>query len=94
MGFEGKWLPTTKVDGLSLRANHPPASLRRLHGSLFGMRCVNVDRGRSGGGKREHLCDYAPQGDFADPECPAFGASAADLLPVLLEPVIGTLETA
>ncbi|KIH90338.1 hypothetical protein SPBR_09066 [Sporothrix brasiliensis 5110] len=84
---------TQKVDRLSPRADHPPASLRRLHGSLFGMRCVNVDRGRSGG-SRERLCDYALQGDFAGPECPAFGACAADLLPVLLEPVIGTLETA
>lgn len=70
---EGSFLCLTQnVDGLSPRANHPPESLRKLHGSLFDLRCVNVDRKTKG----RPRCDYVVQDDFSDPLCPALSTAA------------------
>ncbi len=60
---------TQNVDGLSPRAGHPPASLRMLHGSLFDVRCVEVDRRR---------CDYVLRDHCADPLCAALDVSTDD----------------
>ncbi|CAK7207006.1 hypothetical protein SEUCBS139899_009814 [Sporothrix eucalyptigena] len=61
---------TQNVDGLSPRANHPPESLRRLHGSLFDLRCVGFER------KGAAHCDYSLQDDFTEPLCPALATAA------------------
>lgn len=53
---------TQNVDGLSQRAGHPSSSLRTLHGSLFDLRCAEVDSNK---------CDYEVENEFKDPLCPA-----------------------
>lgn len=74
---EGSFLCLTQnVDGLSPRADHPRASLRMLHGSLFDLRCVNVDRRGGDPGRGLPRCDYAVQDDFSDPLCPALSTAA------------------
>lgn len=67
---------TQNVDGLSPRANHPPSSLRTLHGSLFDLRCVNVDRKIGWGRERRSQCDYSVHDDFSDPLCPSLSTAA------------------
>ncbi|KAL8872827.1 MAG: hypothetical protein Q9174_001605 [Haloplaca sp. 1 TL-2023] len=47
------------IDGLSERAKHPAANLQTLHGSLFNVRCSNVQ------------CKYTLEDDFRDPIVPA-----------------------
>ena len=49
---------TQNVDGLSVRANHPPEQLQLLHGNLFDLKC------KSG------LCKHREQ-NFTDPVTPA-----------------------
>lgn len=49
---------TQNVDGLSQRAEHPPAQLQLLHGTLFELKCFN------------RQCNYR-QSDFTDPVVPA-----------------------
>jgi NAD+-dependent protein deacetylase sirtuin 5 len=61
---------TQNVDGLSPRANHPSGSLRKLHGSLFDLRCVGADH------KGRARCDYVVQDDFSDPLCPALSTAS------------------
>ncbi|CAK7240070.1 MAG: hypothetical protein STHCBS139747_001507 [Sporothrix thermara] len=61
---------TQNVDGLSPRANHPPESLRTLHGSLFDLRCVGT--GRNG----RDRCDYSVSDDFTEPLVPALATAA------------------
>ncbi|KAK5131224.1 hypothetical protein LTR08_001193 [Meristemomyces frigidus] len=57
------------VDGLSQRANHPPAQLQLLHGTLFAVRCMDRE-----------LCRYGPEPNFVDPIVPALAipTSGAD----------------
>lgn len=45
--------------GLSQRANHPPAQLHLLHGSLFDVKCTTFD------------CDYREENNYQDPIVPA-----------------------
>jgi NAD-dependent SIR2 family protein deacetylase len=46
------------VDGLSVRAEHPPEQLQLLHGNLFDLKCTSK------------LCGYREQ-NFTDPVAPA-----------------------
>lgn len=46
------------VDGLSVRANHPPEQLQLLHGNLFDLKCTS------------RLCGHREQ-NFTDPVSPA-----------------------
>ena len=59
---------TQNVDGLSQRAEHPPAQLQLLHGTLFDLICAN-----------KHTCRYR-RADFTDPVTPALAVptSGAD----------------
>ena len=49
---------TQNVDGLSQRAEHPPAQLQLLHGTLFALKCF------------DERCNYS-QPNFTDPVVPA-----------------------
>ncbi|CAK7220504.1 hypothetical protein SBRCBS47491_004210 [Sporothrix bragantina] len=61
---------TQNVDGLSPRADHPPESLRTLHGSLFDLRCVGSER------EGPAHCDYSVEDDFTEPLVPALATAA------------------
>ncbi|KAK0388417.1 hypothetical protein NLU13_4661 [Sarocladium strictum] len=52
------------VDNLSPRAGHPPGQLKLLHGSLFDLRCSDVDG-----------CGYFEAGNLDDPLTPALDPS-------------------
>ncbi|KAL8636134.1 MAG: hypothetical protein Q9228_006436 [Teloschistes exilis] len=51
------------IDGLSLRAGHPSSSLLNIHGSLFDIRCTNLN------------CSYISLGNDNDPVVPALQLS-------------------
>ncbi|KAG6010903.1 hypothetical protein E4U21_002573 [Claviceps maximensis] len=57
---------TQNVDNLSQRADHPPAQLCTLHGSLFDIKCTTED------------CDWVERGNLDDPFCPALAAASED----------------
>jgi NAD-dependent deacetylase sirtuin 5 len=60
---------TQNVDGLSQRAEHPPAQLQLLHGTLFELKCADK-RG----------CGYT-RVDFTDPVTPALAVPTSGLDP-------------
>ncbi|PWW80735.1 DHS-like NAD/FAD-binding domain-containing protein, partial [Tuber magnatum] len=55
---------TQNVDGLSVRANHPPETIDYLHGHLFDVQCFS------------RSCDYKVQ-DFRDPIIPELAVPLA-----------------
>jgi NAD-dependent deacetylase sirtuin 5 len=69
---------TQNVDNLSQRANHPPEHLRRLHGSLFDIKCSNES------------CNWIQRENYDDPFCPALAPASVDVPPgeklALLDP--------
>ncbi|KAF0323424.1 sir2 family histone [Colletotrichum asianum] len=56
---------TQNVDDLSPRAGHNVEQLRRLHGSLFDIKCAK--------------CDYVERNNTADPLCPALAPASVDV---------------
>ncbi|KAL0934270.1 sir2 family histone [Colletotrichum truncatum] len=56
---------TQNVDDLSLQAGHKVEQLRRLHGSLFDIKCAN--------------CDYIERNNTADPLCTALAPASEDV---------------
>ncbi|KAI9151878.1 NAD-dependent protein deacylase [Paramyrothecium foliicola] len=70
---------TQNVDNLSQRAEHPPEYLRRLHGSLFDIKCSNSS------------CDWIQHENYDDPFCPALAPASVDVPPgeklALLDPL-------
>ncbi|ANB14918.1 Ugo1p [Sugiyamaella lignohabitans] len=54
---------TQNVDGLSVRAKHPPEGLLHLHGDLFTLQCTSF------------TCTYKEEGNFQDPLTPALRES-------------------
>jgi NAD+-dependent protein deacetylase sirtuin 5 len=74
---------TQNVDGLSIRAGHPPSGIRMLHGNLLDVKCAEE-------------CGYVEKNVTRDPLCPALAAAAEDYAPgevsPLLNPSIPTPE--
>ncbi|KAF6819667.1 sir2 family protein [Colletotrichum musicola] len=58
---------TQNVDDLSPRAGHKTETLRKLHGSLFDVKCANPK------------CDYVERNNTIDPLCPALASASEDL---------------
>ncbi|TVY14901.1 NAD-dependent protein deacylase [Lachnellula arida] len=56
-GEEGFMCLSQNIDGLSQRANHPPAQLKLLHSSLFDIKCFS--------------CPYIEKDNFSDPVHPS-----------------------
>lgn len=74
---------TQNVDGLSIRAGHPEAGIRMLHGNLLDVKCFDE-------------CGYIEHNNTRDPLCPALAAAAVDAVPgeiaPLLNPAVPTPE--
>ncbi|GKT44170.1 NAD-dependent protein deacylase [Colletotrichum spaethianum] len=58
---------TQNVDDLSPRAGHKMEQLRRLHGSLFDIKCANS------------ACAYVERNNTLDPLCPALAPASEDV---------------
>ncbi|OHW90684.1 sir2 family protein [Colletotrichum incanum] len=58
---------TQNVDDLSPRAGHRTEQLRRLHGSLFDIKCANPK------------CTYVDRNNTLDPLCPALAPASEDV---------------
>lgn len=63
------------VDNLHPRAGHPSEQIKLLHGSLFDVKCIDLNEEDGEG------CGWIQHDNFDDPFCPALAAAAEDVEP-------------